>query len=181
MEYTASAVIMAVASAEGLLNELLSGARDERLQSTRWVPMANVSKDALKKWSEMWESDPRDSLVDKCHTMLEHAGLTPLPRGQGPLQNLEILISLRNELTHSKPVYRAHGISVPRTERDPLERSLLGKFKSSQLLSDKLPFMWQRCLSAGCAQWAVSTEIEFRNALFTILGIPIMAEAPEFE
>lgn len=180
MENAATAVVMSVAVTEATINELLSSTEERQVHSP-WIRARNrISTAALQKWTDIWSSEERMTLIEKCQTMLKVASLSPLPEDKGSLQHLSALIDLRNELVHSKPVYRAHGQSVPQKDRDPLERKLTGKFKPSLLVPKTHPFMWERCLSMGCAQWAVRTQLEFRNDLFRRLGINSIAEVPDF-
>lgn len=180
MENAATAVVMSVAVTEATINELLSSAEERQVHSPWIRAQNNISAAVLKKWADIWSSEERMTLIEKCQTMLKAANLQPLPEGKGSLQHLAVLIDLRNELVHSKPVYRAHGRSVPQKDRDPLERKLTGKFKPSLLVPKNHPFIWERCLSMGCAQWAVRTQLEFRNDLFRRLGINSIAEVPDF-
>jgi hypothetical protein len=172
-EQTIGAVIVSVASVEGLLNEILAGSVD----SLDFGRPPEVSSRAYARWGRMWNRGVFESmdLISKVQSALEVADIEPLPSSKGSLQDISVLISLRNELVHSKPKYRFQGHNLPQKKKDGLEKKLTGKFPDSPLASRYDPFIWQKCLGPGCARWAVETETSFQNELFQRLGININA------
>jgi len=162
MEQTIGAVIVSVASIEGLINEILSGPNDRLVDKGN---LQNVSDQAYLRWGRLWKDGAFDkqNALEKCQLALSVADLEPLPRDRGAVQDLKLLISLRNEIVHSEPKYRADGKDLPEKDRDKLERSLKSKFEPNQLVPQSAPFIWQRCLGAGCAQWCVETESAFQS------------------
>jgi hypothetical protein len=176
MEQTIGAVIVGVAAVEGMINEIFSGAAD---QTPRRLPMRNVDVKSYARWAQLWNGGAVDqglNALEKCQLALAEANLPPLPSDRSAVENMKALIALRNELVHSEPKFRSHGTDLPQKERDPLERKLRGKFKPNQLVSEHAPFIWQRCLGAGCAKWSVETLSAFENEFYAALGISLHIE-----
>jgi len=174
-EYTSGAIIMAVAGIEGMVNEILSES-STKINRPSVVPMHNVTSTSLKRWSNLWEHGIPGrgfNALEKCQAALHIADIEPLPDDQGSVQNLKLLIILRNRLVHSEPIVTPFGSHLSQGEKAPLERKLLGKFSESSIADPHSPFIWAKCLGAGCARWAVDTSAEFTNDFFAALGIPI--------
>lgn len=171
MEQTIGAIVVTVASLEGMINEILESASDADYFSRQ--PPVNVSDSSYRRWARLREKKvfERGNALEKCQLALETADLPSLPEGEGPVQNLNALISLRNSLIHSEPKYRPHGVDVAQKDKDVLEKKLTGKYKDNLLVPKTSPFLWQRCLGAGCARWSIETESTFQNAFFKALGI----------
>ena len=123
MEQTIGAVIVSVASIEGLINEILSSPSDRLVDKGN---LQNVSDQAYRRWGRLWKDGAFDkhNALEKCQLALSVADIEALPRDRGAVQDLKLLISLRNEIVHSEPKYRADGKDLPEKERDKLERSL---------------------------------------------------------
>lgn len=182
MSYSISSIITVIAAIEGMLNEFYLKGTDT-ITMRLGHNMANVTKSALSRWVDAYgENGPemKNGLIRKTQYLLELAELPKMDPGREPLQSLKILIRLRNEIVHSYPAYRyAH--SPEQKDIDPLQKALQGKFTPSLIADPTDPFLWQRCLSAGCAQWAMKTENSYRNELFNLLGIPIHSELPPYK
>jgi hypothetical protein len=90
--------------------------------------------------------------------------------GKEPYQSAELLNQLRNELIHPKEIFG--GINKPfdkKQEKSALEKKLQGRFtfnpprvpEENEIIGDE--FLPDRCLSVGCAIWAVQTAAKFYN------------------
>jgi hypothetical protein len=172
MELAASAVILSIAALEGTINELFTEARGRFGNSVE--RRGNLSPESQVRWHALWQRGiPGQgyNVLEKGQIALELADLAPLPEGRGPVQHVSAVMSLRNALVHSVPSFQPHGRDLPQSERGSLENQLRGKFELSTMVAETEPFMWKRCLSAGCAKWAVETEVSYRNALYAALGI----------
>jgi hypothetical protein len=176
IEQTIGAIIVAVAGVEGMINEILAGSAD---RFSRRDSMRTVDEKAYARWARLWNEGAFDrglNALEKCELALAVADLPPLPSDRQSVEDMKALIALRNELVHSEPKFRPHGLDLPQKERDSLERKLAGKFRLNELVPKQAPFIWQRCLGAGCAKWSVETVSAFENAFFSALGIPIHSE-----
>lgn len=172
MELAASAVILSVAALEGIINELFAGARGPF--GDRIEPEGNLTAAALTRWHEFWQREIPGrgyNALEKGQLALALADLPTLPEDRGPAQHVKALVNLRNALVHSEPKFLPHGRTLPKNERAPLEQLLDRKFEPSTMVADSEPFIWKRCLSAGCAKWAVETKTAYVNAVYAAMGI----------
>lgn len=177
MELAASSVIVSIAAIEGIINELFTEVRGSLIQQEQRY--GNVSRQAEDRWDAMWQLGIPGrgfNVIEKGKIALVLADQPPLPEDSGSVQQLATLLSLRNSLVHSEPSYQLHGRDLPLAERGTLERRLHGKFALSTMVAETDPFLWRRCLSAGCAQWAVQTEVDYINDLYAALGINSRSE-----
>lgn len=176
IEQTIGAIIVAVAGVEGMINEILAGSTDRFSQRDS---MKNVDERAYARWARLWDEGAFSrgvNALEKCQLALAAADLPSLRSDCQPVEDMKVLITLRNELVHSDPKFRPHGSDLTQKERDSLERKLTGKFKLNELVPKHEPFIWQRCLGAGCAKWSVETVSAFENEFFSALGIAIHSE-----
>ncbi len=179
------AVILAVASLEGMLNEFLQNAPERltRLESVRGHisrldrPLKHITAEGLRNLIALGAvRELPTNAFDKLRQILEAAGLPELPGDRGIGQHLNALVDLRNELVHNVPTARPHGGSVRQNERDPLENTLRGKYKPSTMVYGGYSFCWERGLSADCARWAVCTMHDVENAWFERIGASVRVE-----
>ena len=180
MEFAASAVVMSVAALEGILNEIFSEATDSFAKSTRRRERSPEADRAEARWAAMWKRGVPGrgyNALDKVQILFELADQDPLPE-KGAAQNLRALITLRNELVHSQTIVQPHAPFGPDKDRGSIEKLLASKFEPSRLLPVTVPFVWARCLSAGCARWAVDTRIAVGNEIHGLLGTGISGMAP---
>lgn len=176
IEQTIGAIIVGVAGVEGMVNEILAGSADGFSQRGS---MRNIDEKAYARWARLWNEGAFNrgvNALEKCQLALAAADLPPLRSDRKPVEDIKALIALRNELVHSEPKFRPHGSDLLQRERDSLERKLTGKFKLNELVPMHEPFIWQRCLGAGCAKWSVETVSAFENEFFNVLGIPHHSE-----
>lgn len=176
MELAASTVIMSVASLEGIINELFTEAGGSFGKDFR--ARGNLTVHALRRWHEFWKRGIPGrgfNALEKGQLALSLADLAALPEDRGPAQEVKALITLRNALVHSEAKYEPHGRDLPQSERGLLERKVGGKFELSTMVAETAPFVWKRVLGAGCAKWAVETQLAYRNALYAAMGIGAQA------
>ncbi len=172
MELAATAVVMSIAATESQLNELFTGASDELSKSMRRRPRENVTPGAELRWARMWEHGIPGrgySALEKCQIALELADIPPLPSDRGSVQQFRALLALRNALVHAEPKYEPHA-PILQKDRGKLEQLLADKFVLSTMTSPHAPFVWRRCLSAGCAKWAVETQTALMNDFYAAIG-----------
>jgi hypothetical protein len=75
-----------------------------------------------------------------------------------------VLCNLRDSLTHAKPEFLAHGMTVDVDEGkrlDSLRKSLDGKFPLARGVPQSALYLWQQVLGCGCATWAANTARAF--------------------
>lgn len=172
-EFTAAAVIMSVACVEGLVNEIFADAEDD-LRRAGSLADDTFSPTVLTAWADWWQKNRSNwtiSSIDRAQIALKLAGKSELPSGSGSVQELRLLHNLRVALVHSYPEYRPLAGSTPMNELDRLAKSLATRFDHCKIVNPKSPFIWHKCLGAGCARWAVQTRASFENDFYHALGI----------
>lgn len=178
---SAASVIMAVAGWEARLNSLLHLTDDAtfRAGSKTWRALPD---EARQHWPALWRDEVNKTrklqLLDKSREALRLAGMEPIKTGEGIGQAFAILVNLRDALVHSKPALRRHGRNVPQRELDPLEVDVRNRFSPSSLAGEHEPYLWRRCLGAGCARWAVNTAEGYAMEFRMRLGVPVSRPDP---
>ncbi|HZF30399.1 MAG TPA: hypothetical protein VE907_14880 [Gammaproteobacteria bacterium] len=173
--YTIGAVMAAVASLEGMVNEFLDNALS--LPGTIRERPSNITDDVIRKLAAInRKKDLRTNALENMNVVLSRAGLAAIEPGSGVGQQVSALIDLRNELVHHVPVAHPHGRSVGQNDLSPIQRTLRGKFKPSTMADPDSSFIWQRCLSADCARWAVLTAEAAENAWSAAIGSNVRSE-----
>lgn len=108
----------------------------------------------------------RKTLVDRHDLFLWFTDRPRLDRGAAPTQPFADLVEMRNALVHFHPEWDDDQELHAR-----LDRRLAGKFPTSPFLSDDDVFFPMRCMSHGCAAWAVHSAREFGDAFAGRIGV----------
>jgi hypothetical protein len=153
--YVTGSIFSAVSFLEAQINEIFTDAADDQRDHIYGLG----SK--IHLLAEMWNLDvPRTasySILRKYEIVLALAQMAPLDRGDLIYQDVKLLIWLRNALIHYEPI---SSTSTAQTSQDQ-EQKFRGKFALNPLTGSKTPFIPERCLSHGCARWAVESSIKF--------------------
>ena len=152
---------------ESLINELFKDAYD--VHGVRGDGyLAPLSLDEIKEMGRYWISTKGGfaETFDKYDKLLEIAGHVPLPKGQQPYQDAKLLMALRNEIVHFKP--ESLTANIPHQ----LERKLSKKFAPNALVTSVGNPWWpDKCLGAGCAEWAVAAAKSYADAAVDAVGL----------
>jgi hypothetical protein len=148
-------IMLCVASIESYINEVLSN--PETLFSAS-------DSDIQRELSSLIGGL---SIIDKYQRILLAKGETAFDKGAQPLQNIDALISLRNELVHFHPEWHDEQL-----RHDKLGRKLKGKFKLSPFITESTGVLFpQRIVSHGCTKWAVESSIHFMTQFNSKIGL----------
>ena len=140
--YVTGAIFLSVAFLEALVNESLG---------------------------DLIEEVKNNSTLARFDLVLENAGKPKFERGREPYQGVKALIDLRNELTHYKYLART---GAERDYLSNLEDKLQGRFEENPWYQQEgMEFFPRRCLSHGCADWAVSMSRNFADEFCKRIGI----------
>jgi hypothetical protein len=109
--------------------------------------LKNVDPQQLRFSTE----DHRSGILERFDKIHRAVTGEPLKRGEGSVQAAKMLITLRDELAHAKAEWRddAH-------VSEQLRARWVRRFKLNPYASGN-HFFPDQCMSASCAQWAVST------------------------
>jgi hypothetical protein len=171
--YVTGAVFAAVAFLEAMINELFADTADENTAG----PVKQLPSDARALMRNMWRyrSFRNGSTLNKFQTALDLTGKEQLNTGQQPYQDVHLLIRLRNRLIHFEPEWIAAGQPATQSEQHEVEQELLTKFPFNPLMppepTEEHPFYPDKCLSHGCAKWAVTSSLAFADEFHTLMGI----------
>ncbi len=158
--YCSSCIITAAASLEALINELyLSPGPLQNSVDNFDTFFWGGSEEERCFWffrrMKMKTGLERKPALEKYKKALNLLGKTPLRRDDDVYRHAESLIAFRNYLIHFKPLWD----DEHRNER--LESRLQGLFVTSPYVDAGADFLAMHCMSAGCADWAVSTARNF--------------------
>ena len=165
--YVLGSVLTAVAFLEATINELFAKAADGRLDG--------LSPEATAGLAERWVK-PRTARLPICRKYqiaLTSARRQPFKPGTAPYHDVDLLMQLRNALVHYKPewVIAASGADQKRDTIKKWQKRLQGKFAVNPLTAKGNPFYPDKCLSHGCAKWAVESSLKFTDDFFSRMGL----------
>jgi hypothetical protein len=170
------AIFACVAFLEATVNEVYADAADFDLS----LLQRGMKEDELKLLVRIWtvRTTRRLPLFTKYDLALSVSGRNPIPRGKEPYLTVLLVQFLRNRLVHFSPDWTV--VSSPEEIEPPdVEKRLRGRFPESPLARPiealggraPAPFFPSRCLSHGCASWAVVGALAFADEFFNRLGV----------
>jgi len=173
--FVLNAIFSSVAFLEATINELWSDAADNAYCFTD-----EKNEALLKAIGEKWNNEnyfDRTPLPLKYQKVLGIANLPLFPEDDPDFTGIKEIIAIRNYLMHYRrewiPLPTGHG---PGAGAGPHAESfgnhLTGRFPESPFAAPSLPFFPDRCLGHGCAEWAVTTSLQFTDRFFSPLGLP---------
>lgn len=167
-----ASIASSVSFIEAAINEIFADAADKQHKSEHIKQLDQETQDLLASLWEV-ESYPRAaSTLDKYQAALKLAKKPILEKGKKPFQDVKILIELRNALVHFKPEWVvADTGGVNQADLNILENKLKNKFPLNPFLKDARPLFPTRCMSHGCAKWAVISAITFAERFYTDMGM----------
>ncbi len=171
--HVTGAVFFAVAFLEATINELFCDAFDGNVSNLK-----GLDADSISIMSKMWgRGVPRTAkytILVKFDIALELARKPAFDNGALPYQAVNNLVKLRNALVHFEPeTVRLNIASAQGSVKPPkIEEELRGKFATNPLTSAGNPFFPDKCLSYGCAKWAVESSRAYADEFFQRFGVP---------
>jgi hypothetical protein len=171
--YVTGSIFSAVSFLEATINELFADAADN-------VEMAqSLDSHTRQLMAKMWRRGiPRRagySVPEKFQIALILGGKEVFDEGMSPYQDIAVLVKLRNALVHYEPEWvttfseaEPDAVTIQR-----LDKMLRGKFMLNPMTVEADTFFPNRCLSHGCASWAVYSSLKFADAFFVKMNLPI--------
>lgn len=109
----------------------------------------------------------RQSTLDRFALILHLLEKGKLNTGAESYENASLVVRLRNEITHYKSLWGEQ------MERSKLFSRLESKHHRPPPFTDpSMNFFPLRCLSADCAEWALSSTVAFLEHFYVALGVP---------
>lgn len=166
-----ASIFAAVSFLEATINELFADAGQQYGENP-------LDSDTKALMADMWKkSIPRTSrypILEKFDIALILARKPVFDRGKPPAQDVDLVIQLRNNLIHYEPEWvndEIEDLSMVAAEKK-LDKRLRGKFPTSPLMNKSDPFFPNKCLSYGCARWAVESSLAYSDEFYAKLGVP---------
>ena len=171
--YITGAIFAATSFLEASINELFADTVDH--PDGELASYLDVATKQLM--ADMWKRDiPRTAhyqITEKFQIALTLARKPLLDFSKPPFQDVQTLITIRNDLIHFEPVWTS--VEAEQAHKRILSLQQEKKFALNPLITAALnPFYPDKCLSHGCAKWAVSNSIYFVEVFFSRMGIPVL-------
>lgn len=160
--YVLSSVINTVSFLETHINEFYSD-----ISESLFINYKGIQKSKARLISNLWKRGiPRTakySILDKYEIALDLFGNENFNSSKYPYQDVKSLIKLRNTLVHqeSEWIYTSGSKIKEKDLTHRIEKSLKGKFDLNPLAGKGNMFFPDKCLSNGCANWAIKCSIDF--------------------
>jgi len=148
-------VMLSVASLESNINEYLENPE---------VLFSSVSNQQANEHVQLISNL---SILDKYDRTLAFRECAPFIKGERPYQDVDVLISLRNELVHFHPEWHD-----AQDRHEKLGNKLRYKFELSPFITEETGVMFpHRIVSHGCTAWAVTRSLEFMEVFTEKMGM----------
>lgn len=168
--YVLGAVMSAAMFLEATINELFLEANDEFKQN-----LSALSESQIEKLSQTWDSEISGnrslSILEKYGRFLDCVDADQFEKGMLIYQNADCLTDLRNALAHYKPEWKSATSHEPQSKQSNIYQALRGRFEMNPLTGGGNPFFPDRCMSHGCAAWAVESSTNFVDEFVKLAGI----------
>lgn len=161
--YVTGSIFTAVSFLEATINELFADTADN---PDRFIKHLDSKVVALM--ADIWKhefSKKYFPILTKFEKALTLAKKEPFDPGALPYQCIWLLIKLRNALIHYEPEWNGKQASK-------FEKMLENKFSLNPLTGPGDAFFPKKCLSHGCAKWAVESSVKFADEFFSRMGLP---------
>jgi len=175
--YVMNSILSSVAFLEAAINELFQDAHDKHL-----VYLENLDQSTISILSDFWDMTEEDnksflSILDKYQMALRFADKEPFLKGENPYQRTNLVIRIRNELTHYKPM----DLSEESTHK--LDDILKGKnFLPNKLMEGSgNNFFPDHALGKGCTEWCFESVKIFADEFFSRMNIKPNYQIVDYE
>lgn len=170
-DITAS-IFAAVSFLEATINELFADATEEYSEYPKSLN-SNIKALMADMWKKGIPRTARYPILEKFDIALILARKPTFDRGKPPAKDVELVVQLRNNLIHYEPEWMSDettASSMAATEKK-LSKGLRGKFSTSPLMGKNNRFFPNKCLSYGCARWAVESSLAYSDEFYKKLGV----------
>jgi len=163
--YVTGSIFSSVAFLESIINELFWSALKA---PTGFARALNENlKNKMAKFLANFENRYNYmSTLEKYQFTLFLNGQDLFEKGKNPFQDVKLVIELRNELIHFEPE-----MIDAEKNKQTWEDQLRGEFNQCPFYKETFLFLPHRCLSYGCARWAVISCIKFVNDFYKKIGV----------
>jgi len=160
-----ASIFTAAAFLEASINELYV-----ELQNLTQAGHPRLPQRELALLRRVWPGVLGSPVLQKYQVALSVADADSFDESRPPFVDAEGLLRLRDALLICTAEWHDS-----RGRHRTLEKRLRTKFPPSPLVDEERPWFPDRCLSAGCANWAVRTAQAFSDDFCRRMGIPARA------
>jgi hypothetical protein len=160
--YVVGSIMISFASIEARINEFYLDATDNLLGSI----LDNSEQNLL---AELWKplNEKKIQTLEKYQIALAAIKCDKFDTSKRPYQDVNLLKDLRNMLVHFKPEW-----DNDQKKHKNIEQKLQGRFKLNPFWPENDPIFFPfKCLSHGCASWAVRSTMNFILEFFARTGV----------
>lgn len=169
--YAIGGIMASVSFLEGNINELFQKIVDK---PSDYKSLNEECKKEIIVWWNDNKSNRGNSIIKKYQQLLILCGKLKFNGNNELFINVNLLISLRNDLTHYKPEWNTTESEIDDIPVSPqkFQDELRGKIKPSKFFEfTSNPFYPDKCLGYGCTNWALATTYEFATEVYRLLNI----------
>jgi hypothetical protein len=174
--YVIGAIFLSVSFLEAVINELFADSADDGEAAKQLDPRTKTLMASLWKLGV-----PRRAgypILRKYQIALLLNNRKMFERSLPPCEDVTLLVMLRNALVHYEPE-----TVITFSDADPnlvtmqkFAKKLRGRFALNHMTVEADAFFPDRCLSYGCAKWAVASSLRFADEFFLTMGLPVHYE-----
>lgn len=166
------AILCSVGYLEANINEFFSNINDYDYRKEKYIMKPKIRTLISRMWELGVPKTARYSVLEKYQIALTLCDKELTEKGKPPFQDIQLLIQLRNALTHYEPEWVTTLSDLPeKITVQTLEKKLKNKFVTNPFVLDIDPFFPDKCLSYDCAKWAISNSIEFTQEFYSKLEL----------
>lgn len=171
--YVTGAIFAAVSFLEATINEVFADTLDH--PDGELASHLDIATKQLM--ADLWRLEiPRTSrfkTLEKFQIALTLARKPLFNPSNAVYEDIQTLITIRNELIHFEPVWTS--VEAEKAKRRILSLQEKKKFSLNPLITAAAnPFYPDKCLGHGCARWAVTTSTQFVENFYARMGIPVL-------
>ncbi|BCL79663.1 hypothetical protein ccbrp13_21280 [Ktedonobacteria bacterium brp13] len=172
--YVIGSLFAAFSFLEATINEFFADTVDH--------PYGDVAKhldaDTKQLMTDLWVRGTfrTTNSLEKFQVALTLARKPLLDSHSSPWQDVQILRAIRNDFVHYEPEWTSIELEKKR-KNSILNLQQQKKFAFNPLITATLnPFYPDKCLSHGCAKWAINSSVQLAEDFFSKIGVPIPFE-----
>ncbi len=162
--YVVNSLLSATAFLEAAINELFQDAHDRHL-----AYIEHLDEEVVSDLADFWNKTDfgyGNATLQKYEVALSIGKKDPFVKGKNPYQDANLVIKIRNFLTHYKPK------NVGGDEIHDLQKSIIGKFPETKTMSGSgNPYFPDKALGYGCTEWALRSVRSFADSFFDKMQI----------
>lgn len=174
--YVVSSIVSSVSFIEAAINEIIGAILHPEYSFPGYNRAINESKlnvNVIKRMNSELDISMSDwRYILKYQSLLVYSGAKTFKTGTEPLQSVKIVRKIRNYLIHYKPeMVKWNEFGKQTHIEHKIGSAVQDKFELNPLVDETAVFFPIRCLSSGCANWCIDTNVEFLKKFYSRLDI----------